>query len=99
MEPFNTRLSFVHALQNFNLEDTRNYVRFHVEQSGGRTDLFGDEAVRKLFHASGGTPRRINQLALQVLINAAGAGIDTITGDFVQRQLNAHPLYDTSVGP
>ncbi len=52
MEPFNTRLSFVHSLQNFTLEYTRKYVRFHVEHSSGRTDLFGEEAVRKLFHAS-----------------------------------------------
>jgi len=94
LEPFNTRLGFVQALHSFNLEDTRNYVRFHLHHAGARDSLFSDEAVRKLFLISQGTPRRINQLALQVLIHAAVAGIDTITAEFMQRQLSAHPLYD-----
>lgn len=97
LESFNTRLGFVHALVPFNLEDTRNYVRFHLRQAGAKDALFSDEAIRKLFLASQGTPRRINQLALQVLIAAAVAGIDTITAEFMQRQLNAHPLYDAGV--
>lgn len=99
MEPFNTRLSFVHALSAYNLEDTRNYVRFHIEQSGAQPALFADDAVRKLFNASHGIPRRINQLALHALIQAAIAGVETISADFMQRQLNAHPLYDTAVNP
>jgi type II secretory pathway predicted ATPase ExeA len=94
LEPFNTRLSFVHTLAGFTLEDTRNYIRFQMKQAGARDGLFSDDATRRLFLASGGVPRRINQLGLQTLIQAAVQGIDMIDGEFLKRQVAAHPLYD-----
>lgn len=98
LESFNTRLSFVHALKPFNLEDSRNYVAHQLRYAGAREGLLADGAVRKLFQASGGIARRINQAALHVLIQAAVVGIDTISADFMQQQLNAHPLYDSAGG-
>lgn len=99
LEPFNTRLGFVHALRGFNLEDTRNYVAFQLRHAGAREQLFAEGAIKKLFQASGGIPRRINQLALHVLIQGAVLGIDTITTEFMAQQLQNHPLYDPSTGP
>lgn len=96
LEPFNTRLGFASHLKPFNLEDTRNYVAFHLQRAGAKDRLFSDEAIRKLFQASHGTPRRINQLALHVLIQAAVMGLDTVNAEFMQQQLNAHPLYDAA---
>ena len=96
LEPFNTRLSFVHSLKPFNLEDTRNYVAFHLRLAGAREGLLADGAVRKLFQASGGVARRVNQLALHAMVQAAVAGLDTISADFMAQQLAAHPLYDSS---
>jgi len=52
--------------------------------------IVSDEAVRRLFHASQGKPRRINQLALQTLIQAAIQGRDNIDGKFVTAQVAAH---------
>lgn len=97
LESFCTRLGYVHALNPFNLEDTRNYVAHQVRYAGARDELFADGAVRKIFQASNGIPRRINQLGLHALVQAAVVGIDVISADFMQQQLNAHPLYD-SVG-
>jgi type II secretory pathway predicted ATPase ExeA len=71
LEPFNTRLGFVHNLRGFTLEDTRNYVAFQLRYAGARDQLFAEGAIKKLFQASGGTPRRINQLALHALIQGA----------------------------
>ena len=96
LEPFVTRIGFACALKPFTLEDTRNYIRFHLERAGAKERLFSDDAVKRLFQASQGTPRRVNQLALHALIQAAVMGHDTITGDFLQNQLQAHPLYDTA---
>ena len=93
---FNTRLSFVHALNPFNFEDTRNYVSHQLRYAGAQDALLAEGAVRKLFHASGGIARCVNQLALHVLIQAAVAGIDTISADFMQQQINAHPLYNST---
>ena len=68
---------------------------FQLRYAGARDQLIADGALRKLFHASGGTPRRINQLALHVLIQATITGIDTISSEFMTQALHAHPLYDT----
>jgi type II secretory pathway predicted ATPase ExeA len=46
-----------------------------------------------LFEASMGTPRAINQLALQAMITAAVRGIDQIEGKQMQSVLLHHPLY------
>ncbi len=98
LEPFNTRLGFVHNLRGFTLEDTRNYVAFQLRYAGAREQFFAEGAIKKLFQASGGTPRRINQLALHVLIQGAVLGIDTITSEFMTQQVQNHPLYDTAGG-
>ena len=98
LDSFNTRLSFVHALKPFNLEDTRNYVSHQLRYAGARDELFAEGAVRKLFQASGGIARRVNQFALHAMVQGAVSGIDTISADFMQQQLNAHPLYDAAGG-
>jgi general secretion pathway protein A len=97
LESLRSRIAYVQTLRPFSLEDTRNYVRFHLQNAGADDKLFSDEAVRRLFHASQGKPRRINQLALQTLIQAAVQGRDTIDGEFVAAQVAAHPLYQTRV--
>lgn len=98
LEPFLTRISFAYALKPFTLEDTRHYVAFQLHRAGAKDRLFSDDAVRRIFQASQGTPRRINQVALHALIQAAVLGHDSVTGDFLQNQLAAHPLYDTAGG-
>lgn len=98
LEPLRTRVGYAQPLRPFSLEDTRNYITFHVKRSTpSRPDLFTDDAARRLFHASQGRPRSINQLALQSLIQAAVEGRDQIDGDFVAAQIAAHPLYDGTV--
>ena len=93
LEPLRTRLAYVHALRGFGLEDTRNYVRFHLQHAGIRQDVLTDGAVRHLFQASGGVPRLVNQLALQAMIHAVVQGRDQIDDDLMRRVLLAHPLY------
>lgn len=93
-----SRIAYAHGLRPFNLEDTRNYVRHHLQRADCNPSLLSDEAVRKVFQASAGKPRNINQLALQALIHAAVQGRDSIDGDFVASIIKDHPLYQASVG-
>jgi type II secretory pathway predicted ATPase ExeA len=93
-----SRIAYAHSLKPFANEDTRNYVRYHLQRADVDPKLFSDEAVRKIFQATAGRPRGINQLATQTLINAAVQGRDTIDGDFVGAMLKDHPLYQTSPG-
>jgi type II secretory pathway predicted ATPase ExeA len=98
LESLRTRISYAQPVTAFSLEDTRNYIVFHLRRAGVATDLFSDEAARRLFLVSQGRPRAINQLALQSLILAAVEGRDQIDADFVAAQIAAHPLYDTHPG-
>ena len=77
------------------LEDTRNYIHFHLQRAEVDPKLVTEEAVKRLFQASHGRPRSINQLAMQAFIQAAVVGRDTIDGDFLAHLIAAHPLYQT----
>lgn len=88
-----SRFSYAAQLRPFTIEDTRNYVRFHLHGAGVGDTLFTDEAVREIFLASGGTPRAVNQLALHALISAAVQGRDALDGTFVGSAIASHPLY------
>jgi type II secretory pathway predicted ATPase ExeA len=96
LDSLRSRIGYAQTLRPFSLDDTRNYVRFHLKRVGANEGLFSDDAVRRVFQASAGKPRHINQLALQALVDAAVEGVDTVSGDFVRNLLAAHPLYQAS---
>jgi len=93
LESLRSRISYAHALRPFTIEDTRNYLRFHIERAEADPKLLTDDACRKIFHASQGKPRLVNQLALHALIAAAATGREEIDGRFMQQTIAAHPLY------
>ena len=93
-----SRIVFAETLRPFSLEDTRNYVRHHLERAEVDPKLFSDEAVRRIFQVSFGRPRNINQIATQVLIKAAVNGKDNIDGSFVAHQIATHPLLQKGHG-
>ncbi len=49
--------------------------------------------MRRVFHATQGKPRFINQLCLQALVQAVVQGLERIDGTFMASQIAAHPLY------
>lgn len=97
LTPLRSRFTYSYTLRPFGLEDTTNYVAFHLSRANVDPKLFSPDAVRKLFHASHGQPRSINQLALQALIQAAVQGHDTIDGPFMHHLVSTHPLYGSQV--
>jgi type II secretory pathway predicted ATPase ExeA len=94
LEPLRSRIGYAQPLRPFSLEDTRNYIQFHLRLADVDPKLLSDAAIRHVFQASRGKPRHINQICLYILIQAAIAGLDTIDGDFVAAQIAAHPLYN-----
>ncbi len=95
LQPLVTRIVFAEQLRPFGLDDTRAYIRYQLERASVSPKLFTDDAVKKIFQASLGKPRSINQLALQSMIASTVAGRDEIDGAFVTHLLQAHPLYRT----
>ncbi len=93
LEPLRSRFSFGHSLRPFGLEDTRNYIRFHLERAERNTDLFSDDSVKRIFQISQGRPRTINQLCIGALILGAVRGRDDIDGAFFKTFIANHPIY------
>jgi type II secretory pathway predicted ATPase ExeA len=93
LEPLRGRIGYAQPLRPFSLEDTRNYIRFHLQRVDADLKLFSDPAIKHMFQATKGKPRLINLLCLYLMIQAAIAGIDTIDGDFAASQIAAHPFF------
>jgi len=90
-----TRIAYAQMLRPFALEDTRNYIHFHLQRAEVDPKLFTEDAIKRLFQASLGRPRAINQIAMQALIQAAVSGRESIDGDFMAHLIAVHPLYQT----
>lgn len=88
-----SRFSYTCPLRPFSLEDTRNYIRYHLDSAGAQPGLITDEAARSIFLASEGAPRLVNQLAVQALIQAAVTGCDQLDGRFLADLIKLHPLF------
>lgn len=98
LEPLRSRIAYAQILRAFTLEDTRNYIRFHLTRADVDGDLFTDQAARHVFQATQGRPRAINQLCLQALVQAVVHGVERIEGKFMASQIAAHPLYQSTPG-
>lgn len=92
LEPLRSRFLFSHQRRPFTLEDTRNYIDFHLTSAGARADLLSDDAKKQLFMVSRGAPRLVNQAVLHVLILGVLQGLDRLDGALVKRAIAAHPL-------
>jgi type II secretory pathway predicted ATPase ExeA len=93
LESLRGRIGYAQPLRPFSLEDTRNYICFHLARVDADAKLFSDPAIQRIFQATKGRPRHINQLCLYLLIQAAIAGIDLIDGNFANAQIALHPFY------
>jgi len=93
-----SRVVYAHQLRPFAFEDARNYVRYHLERAELDPKLLSDDAVRRVFQASQGSPRTINQLCTQAMIQAAVLGRDEIHGDFMAGVIQTHPLFQHGKG-
>jgi type II secretory pathway predicted ATPase ExeA len=67
--------------------------RFHLDRADGDRDLFSDDAVLRVFQASQGRPRSINQLCIGAMILGAVQGRDQLDGDFVKNLIATNPLF------
>lgn len=98
LDSLRSRIGYAQILKAFTLEDTRNYITFHLERADVRSDLFTEDAVKRVFQATQGKPRSINQLCLQALVQAVVRGLDRVDTKFMTSQINAHPLYQSASG-
>ncbi len=71
--------SYLHVeLTAWDVQQTREYVRYALSRCGGSTTIFTDAAIMRLTEMSKGIPRRISQLADLALIAGAVSQVNRI---------------------
>uniref|UniRef100_UPI001575A28A ExeA family protein n=1 Tax=Sphingomonas bacterium TaxID=1895847 RepID=UPI001575A28A len=85
LEQLRQRVIATHHLDPMEPDEVEAYVAHRLSLVGwrGRPD-FADDAFPALYRASGGVPRRLNQLAGRVLLHCAVEGLDLIDAGIVR---------------
>jgi type II secretory pathway predicted ATPase ExeA len=79
------RLRYPFFLEGFSLEETIAYIKHRLAIAGGAPELFSEEAIKRIFDASEGVPRAINNLCELALLKAELAGLDCIDGKLIKQ--------------
>jgi len=98
LDTLRSRIGYAQTLRPFGLEDTRNNIRFHLDRAEANPKLLADGATKRIFQASKGRPRNINQLTVQALIRGVVLGLDLLDTKLVDATIAEHPLYQTGHG-
>jgi general secretion pathway protein A len=92
LEALNQRLRYRFFLEGFSLEETAAYVKHRLASAGILIDLFTDEAIQKIFDASEGVLREINNLCALALMKAQTTGMDRVDGKLVKQLISQRDL-------
>jgi len=83
LEPFAQRLAMRYHMPPLNVEETGLYITHHIALAGGSEPLFNQPAVRAIYDASYGIPRRIGLISDRALTYAMFADKRTVDADIV----------------
>jgi type II secretory pathway predicted ATPase ExeA len=78
--PLRQRIGLFYHLGPLSEPEIGGYVEHRLKVSGLQDSLFTDEAIRRLYHYSGGIPRVINSLATSALLEGFGRELRVIDG-------------------
>lgn len=92
LEALDQRLRYRFSLEGFSLQETEDYIRHRLTSVGASADVFTDEAIQKIFDASEGVPREINNLCALTLMKAQVAGANRVDGKLVKQVVNQREL-------
>ncbi|HEY6105115.1 MAG TPA: hypothetical protein VIV59_03985, partial [Anaeromyxobacteraceae bacterium] len=83
-EAFAQRVGVAYHLGPLDLEETGAYLRYRLEVAGRKAPLFAGGAVEAIHARTGGLPRRVNQLAQNVLLEAFGRDAEVVDAAVVE---------------
>jgi type II secretory pathway predicted ATPase ExeA len=72
------------ALEPWQREDTEDYLTTMLAQAGRQSPVFTEQAIDRLHAITGGTPRRVSQLAELALVAGAGGNLQQIDANVVE---------------
>jgi general secretion pathway protein A len=83
-EPFRQRIGVAYHVGPLGPEETGAYLSHRLRVAGRASRLFTDAAVEAIHRASGGLPRRVNQVAAHALLEGFARDRETIDADVVE---------------
>ncbi len=81
------RVGMQYHLGGMTKEETSAYIRHHMTVSRTEKPVFADSAMGRIFAASQGLPRVINQICTQILLDASSRRLEVIEESDVVRVL------------
>lgn len=85
LDALKQRLKYPFFLEGFSLEETRAYIKHRLVIAGGTPELFTEDAIKRIFDASEGVLRAINNLCELALLKAELANLDCIDGKLIKQ--------------
>lgn len=67
-EPLKQRVALKIRLMEFSEKDTRDYIKHRLSVAGSNREIFSEEAIRNIFECTNGTPRLINTVCDNALL-------------------------------
>ena len=86
-EAISQRIDMAYHLAGMTREETAQYIRHQMKQTGTNMPVFTDGAIQMIYTASRGIPRVVNQLCTQALYDAAARDSEAIEEGHAQRVL------------
>lgn len=83
-EPLKQRVAVKIRLKEFSEKDTRDYIKHRLSVAGSNREIFSEEAVRSIFQCTNGTPRLINTVCDNALLEGYLSRADAIESSVIR---------------
>jgi type II secretory pathway predicted ATPase ExeA len=83
-EPLKQRVAIKVSLKEFSEKDTKDYIKHRLNVAGCNREIFSEEAIRSIFRYTNGTPRLINTVCDNALLEGYLSKADVIDDSIIQ---------------
>jgi type II secretory pathway predicted ATPase ExeA len=83
-EPLKQRVAMKIRLREFSEKDTGDYIRHRLSVAGSSGGIFSEDAVQGIFECANGTPRLINTVCDNALLEGYLSRVDTIDSSIIR---------------
>ena len=92
LQPLAGRINLRYHLRAFSEEESADYTQHHLQRAGAENEIFTQPALERIHKASGGVPRRINQLATLSLMSAASSETKLVDDQLIDEVIHCEGL-------
>lgn len=84
-EPLAQRITVQHRFRGLDREEVERYLRHRLDIAGVKHQLFEPDSVQYIYQVTKGNLRKIDTLAVQSLLQAAGLKRESISRDIIEK--------------